>query len=240
MPYKIVYSLLTTIVILLSGSSFLKAQYYIYNGPSYLAVNGGYSLPNSSFGKLEGSLTYNTFAKPGLNFGFEGAYFYSENIGFGMLVNMHIHAIDLDKLQQEYLKNYPEYSQAKADVSPFITVAPMMGFFSDLPVSNQFSFTFKLLTGFYIARKPAGKIVLTGNVPRTFDEQAAFSTNFAFYSSAGIRYSPFFHWSLHLNVEFVSSNFHFEFEKDGKDAVQNQLVRSILFTTAIAYRFSPR
>lgn len=240
MPNKIFYSLLLAVLILFFGSIALKAQYYVYRGPSYVAINGGYSLPNSNFGKMEGTLNYGTFVNPGMNLGVEGAYFYSENIGFGMLVNVHYHTIDLDRLEQNYLDYYPEYLQAKADVKPFVTIAPMMGFFADLPVSDQFSFTFKLLSGFYIARKPEGKVVLSGPLPRTYDEQFAVATNFAIYTSAGIRYSPFYHWSLHLNAEFVSSNFEFEFKNDGKDVIQKQLVRSILFTAAIAYRFNPR
>lgn len=240
MPKKFYYSFFLTTLVLFFTASILQAQYYVYKGPSYVAINGGYSLPNSNFGKMKDNLNYGTFAKPGMNLGFEGAYFYSENIGFGMLVNLHHHTIDLDMLEKEYLDFYPEYSQAKADVKPFVTVAPMMGFFADLPVSDQFSFTFKLLAGFYIARKPEGKVVLSAPESKTFDEDFAIATNFAIYTSAGIKYSPFYHWSLHLNAEFVSSNFNFEFENDGEDVIQKQLVRSILFTAAIAYRFNPR
>jgi hypothetical protein len=240
MPKKFYYYLLLAAVILFFSSNIMQAQYYVYKGPSYVAINGGYSLPNSNFGKMKDNLNYGTFVKPGMNLGVEGAYFYSENIGFGMLVNVHYHAIDLEQIEQEYLSFYTDYSQAKADVKPFVTIAPMMGFFADLPVSDQFSITFKLLSGFYIARKPEGKVVLSGPVPNTYDEKFAIATNFAIYNSAGIRYSPLYHWSLHLNAEFVSSTFNFEFENEGKDVIQKQLVRSILFTAAIAYRFNPR
>jgi hypothetical protein len=217
------------------------SQYYRYTGPSYVAINGGYSHPMSVFGRKKSDFKFGTYANPGMNFGIEGAYFYTENVGFGGLINFHYHTIDVDSLKANYLLNFPEYDQAIVDVKPFMTLAPMIGFFADLPTSEYFSFTFKLLSGFYIARKPEGNVLLAGTgAIKNNDELFAVSANFAIYTSAGIRYSPFYHWSFHLNAEFVSSNFNFEFENDGEDVIQKQLVRSILFTAAIAYRFNPR
>lgn len=231
--------ILVIVLMLTSVASHAQYRYSRIQGPSYIAIHGGFTQGLGAFGKMESNYSYGTFAKNGAHAGFEGAYFYSENIGFGTLLRAYYHVVDSDKLEDEYLIDAEQWIDATAQIEPFLITAGLMGFFIDLPASDYFSFTFKLMAGLTVARKPWGQVKLTAVdfSPHYQRESSAWDTQFTLLNSLGARIN-LNQWSIHVNIDCTGTKFHFDYTTAGYEQTIQQHVRLLSYNLAVAYRFN--
>lgn len=231
--------LLVIILMLMALASHAQYRYSRIQGPSYIALHGGFTQGLGAFGRMESNYSYGTFAKNGSHIGLEGAYFYSENIGFGTMLRANYHTVDSDKLADEYLKDVEQWIDASAEVEPFLIATGLMGFFLDLPTNEYFSFTFKLMAGLTVARKPWGKVNLTAIdlSQHNRKESSAWDSQFTLLNSIGTRIN-LNQWSIHVNIDYMGTKFHFDYTTAGYEQTLEQHIRLISYNLAIAYRFN--
>ncbi len=200
-------------------------------------LRGGVSLPFGSYGKNSGALEYAGFVSSGSNFGAEAVYFYGKNVGFGGLLSYSSFKIDSERLAGAYINSNINYDTAFVNVNSFKTIVGAMGFYFDLPVSDYFAFTMKMLVGSHIVHKPQGVITIDeiSGTRKNIEETSSLDSQFAIYTSAGMRINPYDNWNVTIEVEYVGSNMEFEFEKNGSPTRSNAAVKTLVFSFGIAY-----
>jgi opacity protein-like surface antigen len=200
-------------------------------------LRGGVSLPFGSFGKNNGGLNYSNFVSSGSNFGVEGVYFYSENVGFGGLLSYSTFKIDNERMAGAFINSNINYDTAFINVNPFRTMVGVVGLYVDLPVSDYFAITLKMLVGSHIVQKPEGIVTVENTVSTNikFVETSALDSQFALYTSAGMRINPYDNWNVTIEAEYVGSKMEFEFEKNGVSARSSNAIKTLVFSFGIAY-----
>jgi len=200
-------------------------------------LRGGVSLPFDSFGKNSGKLDYSGFTMSGSNFGAEAVYFYGKNVGFGGLLSYSSFKIDNERLAGAYINSNINYDTAFVNVNSFKTIVGVMGFYFDLPVSDYFAFTMKMLVGSHIVQKPKGSVSVETKMGlnEAFNETAVFDSQFAIYTSAGIRINPYENWNVTIEVDYVGSNLEFDYKRNGIPTRTKSEVKYLVFSFGIAY-----
>lgn len=200
-------------------------------------LRGGVSAPFGSFGKNSGTLDYSGFVTSGSNFGAEAVYFYGKNVGFGGLLSYSNFKIDNNRFAGAFINSNVDYDTAFINVNPFKTIVGVVGFYFDLPVSDYFAFTLKMLVGSHIVRKPEG-VVSVDDIAGTrsiFTETSAVDSQFALYTSAGMRINPYDNWNLTIEVEYVGSKMEFNYKKNGASTRSNGAVKTLVLSFGVAY-----
>lgn len=200
-------------------------------------LRGGVSVPFDTFGKNSGSLDYSGFATNGSNIGAEAVYFYSENVGFGGLLSYSSFKIDNNRMVGAYINSNSEYDTAYVNVNPFHTTVAVMGFYFDLPVSDYFAFTMKMLVGSHIVQKPEGVVTVDdkAGTRSIFTETSTSDSQFALYTSAGIRINPYDNWNLTIELEYVGSKMEFEYQRNSSTTRSNAGIKTLVLSFGIAY-----
>ncbi|MBZ0244188.1 MAG: outer membrane beta-barrel protein [Bacteroidales bacterium] len=200
-------------------------------------LRGGVSVPIGLFGKNSGNLDYSGFVSRGLNFGAEAVYFYNENVGLGGLLSYSSINVDNNRLAGAYINSNDDYDTAIASVNPFKTIVGAIGFYFDLPVSDYFAFTIKMLVGSHIVERPEGVTTVDdkAGMHSTITETSTFDSQFALYTGAGMRINPYDKWNLTIEVEYIGSNMEFDYKKDGIRTISNEAVKTLVLSFGIAY-----
>lgn len=200
-------------------------------------LRGGVSIPFGSFGKNSGALDYSSFVTNGSNVGAEAVYFYGKNVGFGGLLSYSSFKIDNERLVGAYINSNSDYDTAYVNVNSFKSIVGVVGFYFDLPVSDYFAFTMKMLVGSHIVQKPQGVITIDekSGTRKNIAETSSFDSQFALYTSAGMRINPYDNWNVTIEVEYVGSKMEFDYQKNGTSARSNAAVKMLVFSFGIAY-----
>lgn len=200
-------------------------------------LRGGLTVPIDYFGKNRGKLDYSGFVKIGSNYGFEAVYFFSENIGFGGLLSYNILKVDNVRLTGAVINSNINYDTAFVKVNPFKTIVGTVGFYFDLPATDYFAFTMKMMIGTHIVQKPEGVITVVDKTGLQFklEETAIFESQFAIYTGAGIRVNPYDNWNVTVDIEYVGSRFEFEYKKNGVPSISSSVVKNLVLSFGIAY-----
>jgi hypothetical protein len=200
-------------------------------------LRGGLSIPFGSFGKNKGALDYAGFASNGTNLGIETVYFYSENVGIGGILSHSSFKIDAVRLAGAFINSNSNYDTAFVNVNPFKTTVAALGFYFDLPVTDYFAFSLKMLGGSHIVKKPSGVVTIDekDGTRLSLKETSTFDSQFALYFSAGIRVNPYDNWNITMDVEYVGSKLEFDFQKNGVKSRNNAAVKTLVFSFGIAY-----
>src|ERR1700761_5809 len=126
-------------------------------GQSFIGVDGGVSLPLGAWGKastatdltsIEGTVNdKNGYAKTGVFFLVDGAYFFNRHWGIGGLFKYGTHSLKgVDSLSQGYEESF-DVDQTSTTVTHYKLWSVMPGIYYDLGFCKRFSFTARVLAG---------------------------------------------------------------------------------------------
>jgi len=202
-----------------------------------LKLRIGYAQPFGAFGKNSGSLDYSGFVTGGPQYGFEGVYFFSENAGFGGLFSYSRNKVDEQRLAGAYINSNINYDTAFATVNPFSTIIGMFGIYYDLPVADFMAFTFKMMAGSLMVIKPEGVVRVQNRVTSNiqFVETSNFSSKFAIYTGAGLRFNPIGNWNITTDIEYIGSQLDFSYNRNNEPVKSSNRIQILTFTFGIAY-----
>jgi len=202
-----------------------------------LKIRSGFSKPLGAFGKNTGTLDYSGFVTSGVNFGFEGVYYFSDYAGFGGLINYNASKIDEERLIGAYINSNINYDTAFVNVNPFRSVVAMFGIYYDFPVSNFMAFTFKMMAGSLIVNKPSGTITVRNNVSSNISitETSNLSSKFGIYIGVGMRFNPGGNWNLTTDLEYIGSKVDFVYEVNGSEVERTNYIKLLTFSIGLAY-----
>ena len=179
---------------------------------SYFGVIGGVSNPQSDFGQASYSNNSAGFAKRGVTFGLNGAYYFYKNLAFAASLTFQ----DQGELSQEDVQNLANgyntsFNRDQTDVSAvnrYHNVALMGG--------PQYSFVYKKFTIDIQAdagiiksySTPATTVVFdnSSNTALTFNQLTSTARAFAYGGNVGLRYSFADSWSVGVKGNYINSN----------------------------------
>ena len=231
---KISLVFINILMICLFCSPVVKAQ---GDETGMLKLRIGYAQPFGSFGKNSGNLDFSGFVTGGPQYGFEGVYFFSENAGLGGLLSYSRNKVDEQRLAGAYINSNINYDTAFATVNPFSTIIGMFGIYYDLPVADFMAFTFKMMAGSLMVIKPEGVVRVQNRVTSNiqFVETSNFSSKFAIYTGAGLRFNPIGNWNITTDIEYVGSQLDFSYNRNNEPVKSSNRIQILTFTFGIAY-----
>jgi len=178
---------------------------------SYISLYGGLSLPTGNYGSTDYSNNQSGFAKKGVTFQVEGAYYIKKNFGIGASISWQdqgkLDEAATTSLAQGYVASY------NADQA---TVTGYDRFHSwNFLIGPQYSFTYSSFildlranAGFIdVTSTPETSIVITG-VPEqtaTFYQRTSHGMVFGYGGTAGLRYKLGEGFSLGIRAAYVAS-----------------------------------
>jgi len=228
------YSLLLCLVVLAGN---IKGQYYYFDR-GLVEVNVGVAIPFFNFGDQHGIESAH-YAKTGFNAGGSVAYFYSKHVAMEFNLNYNIHGVNTNKLADAYYQTDTINNIAAAvTVGSFHDFSGAVGFRFDLPVSEQFSFVFKMMSGLRGVHKPGATInLVTISGPSRIIETSDTQVKFAFYSAFGGRVKITEKLGVHVMVSYIGSNLNFEFTKNKVPVVTNEHLGVIMVNADVGLSF---
>ncbi|MBG0783116.1 MAG: outer membrane beta-barrel protein [Bacteroidales bacterium] len=215
----------------------LRAQGQHEEGTGMVKLRTGYAQPFGSFGKNSGSLDYNGFVAGGVHYGFEAVYFFSKNAGFGGLLSYNRNKIDDRRLSSAYINSNINYDTAFVNVDPFSSIIGMVGIYFDFPVADFMAFTFKMMAGSLMVKKPEGVVRIQNQVTTNLQiiESSNFSSKFAIYNGVGLRFNPINNWNITFDVEYIGSKLDFSYTRNNDVIKRTNHIQILTFTLGIAY-----
>lgn len=213
----------------------LKAQ---EDGTGMAKFRMGIAMPVGEFGKHEGSLQYSSFATSGLNIGYETAYFYTDNIGFGLYLSYNRNKIDEHKLVGAYLNTDALYDTAVSSVKPFRSFIGAVGLYLYIPFNDYFAFTSKMLIGSFVVHKPVGVVNIETfdghNV--SYNQTSTTSSKFAMLTGLGFQLTPIPRWSVTADIEYIGSTMSFTYNEKGVSAEHEEAVKFLQIAFGVSFK----
>jgi hypothetical protein len=185
---------LLTIALITMAAFRAKAQDDDKHVKSYVGFFGGLSIPMSDFKSVDYDNNKSGFAKKGVTFGLDGAYYFYKNLGIGAAISFHdqgeLNQTDADNLAAGYTASYQADQATVTTVDRYHYISFLVG--------PQYSFTFgKFILDLRasggvlkVSSTPSSQIQVVG-VPEqtaTFTQQKASGTVFGYSGDIGIRY----------------------------------------------------
>jgi hypothetical protein len=195
---------------------FLATSIQAQKGPSFISIKSGLSIPYGSF--YDGASTIeDAFALPGSVTAIEAAYFYSPNVGVGMLINFNTNPIDTKRMSESFDLTNKLYNAVEVEAEPYYTMAYMFGFYFNMPVKRtSISFTSNLMMGFLWARNPNYNFKYFYRFGELNVHQPAQNrSNFALYYCIGAKAQIMEKLGLSLSADYVGSQYYFNYDRAG-------------------------
>jgi len=202
--------LTTTIIILIAFKT--KAQDTKEYVKSYFGLTGGVSIPVGDFAKSDYSNNKAGFAKKGVMFGFNGAYYFYKNLAFTAILSYQdqgeLSQNDAQTLANGYNSDFKSSSTTVSTVNRYHNINLMGG--------PQYSFVYKKFT--FDVRAVAGliKSFSTPTIDISYTNNAnqyiAITQNnskskaFAYGGGVGVRYSLGDNWDVNLRGNYIASD----------------------------------
>jgi len=199
---------------------------------SYVSLYGGLSIPNGNYGSQDYSNNQSGFAKKGVVFQVDGAYYVKKNFGIGASISWQDQGKFNEAMATTLASGYvASYSADQA------TVTASGRFHSwNFLIGPQYAFTYKDFildlranAGFIdVTSTPETSIVITG-VPEqtaTFYQRASHGTVFGYGGTAGLRYKLGEGFSLGLRAAYVASP-GTNVKNDGRTLTEGRLVTKL-------------
>jgi hypothetical protein len=178
---------------------------------SYFGFFGGLSIPQGDFKSTDYYNNKSGFAKTGVTFGLDGAYYFHKNWGIGATFAFHdqgeLNATDVNNLAAGYTSSY------SADQTT-VTAVDRIHYLS-LLLGPQYSFTYgkfiidlRASAGFLkVTSTPSTQMELSGVTDQTaiFSQQSASATVFGYGGDVGIRFKLSDNVFLHLRGAYINS-----------------------------------
>ncbi|MFI5162907.1 MAG: outer membrane beta-barrel protein [Sphingobacteriales bacterium] len=178
---------------------------------SYIAISGGMSNPLGSYGSTDYSNNQAGFAKRGITFALDGAYYIKKNFGIGATISFQdqgkLNSNDAVLLAQGYTNTYT------ADQTTLNAFDRFHNF--NILIGPQYSFTYH---DFILDLRASAGITVVTSTPETniklvgvpeqtniFYQYRSHGTEFAYGGSAGLRYKLSDGLSLGIRSGYVAS-----------------------------------
>ncbi|MGZ3750507.1 MAG: outer membrane beta-barrel protein [Mucilaginibacter sp.] len=197
---------LFTLAFLLLLTVSVKAQV-----KSYVGFFGGLSTPQSDFAKTDYSNNKAGFAKTGVTFGLDGAYYFYKNLGIGATIAFHdqgeLNSTDANTLATGYTASFAADQSTVTAVDRYHYTSALLG--------PQYSFTYgkfifdlRASAGILkVSSTPSTQIALVGVIDqtKTFSQQSASATVLGYGGNLGIRYKLSDGVTLALRGAYIDS-----------------------------------
>ncbi len=190
----------------LSATGFAQGQ-----GPSFIGIGGGLSLPMGNWGKSATVVDFtgytndpNGYAGLGGFSELDGAWFFSRHFGIGGLVSYgSYHFKDINELSSGYQQSF-DVDTIRTKATNYKMWKFMPGLYFDLPFGKKLSFTARALAGMAQATTPQISVdVEDGGIDDgTFEQLSASKTAFAFDLGAGLTYRVYKCLGISLRTDF--------------------------------------
>jgi hypothetical protein len=179
---------------------------------SYIGFFGGLSNPVSDFGSTDYGNYKSGFAKRGVTFGLDGAYYFYKNLGIGATFSFHdqgeLNQTDADNLAAGYTASYQADQATLTAVDRYHYVSILVG--------PQYSFTYGKfildlrasagILKIYSTPSTATQVVGVPEQTATFTQQSASATVFGYSGDIGIRYKLSQGVHLVLRGNYINSS----------------------------------
>jgi hypothetical protein len=189
--------------------SFLQA--WAQDKPSFIAIRSGASFPVGKFHSK--SLPDGGYAQTGFNVSMEGAWFFKPKFGIGANAGINFHPVDVLSLANDKIKEDPFLQELTIRSEPYTTITAMAGFFTDIPLWKNLSFTGKVLGGLVYGRTPYQLYKPTYYLVTVnwFEVTSASDYKPSFLAGAGFRYDLATCIGFTLDAEFTYTKMDFDF-----------------------------
>jgi hypothetical protein len=178
---------------------------------SYFGFFGGVSIPQGNFSSVDYDNNKSGFAKKGLTYGLDGAYYFSKNFGIGASItyqdNGELNQNDADSLAAGYTKSYGSDQSIVTAQNRYQTVNILLG--------PQYTFTYgKFLFDIRpsvgiikIFSTPESNVLLSGITDQTgtFYQRGASATVLAYGGNLSLRYKLSDNLFLTLRGAYINS-----------------------------------
>lgn len=178
---------------------------------SYVGFFGGLSIPQGDFKSANYDNNKAGFAKTGVTFGLDGAYYFHKNLGIGGTIAFHdqgeLKSTDVNTLAAGYTSSF------SADQTT-VTAVDRYHYWSAL-LGPQYSFTYgkfiidlRASAGFLkVTSTPSTQMLVSGVIDQTtiFSQQSASATVFGYGGNLGIRFKLSDNLFLHFRGAYINS-----------------------------------
>lgn len=217
-------------------SLYSHSQGYRYNkGLATLSV--GVAIPAYDFGTGAGILL-SSYAKLGTNITGEISYMQNWNLGYTFMFTYSVNSVDTDGLAEGYMNASPAFKTVSAESEVFRDFAGLAGLVFDLPITDDLSFTCKMMGGLRNVYKPSALIETTTIYSEVnYYESNDSQTLMAFLFSGGARVKIDDIFSLHLNASYMGSTISFDYYRNAKEIIEKSHFGILSFTAGVSYSF---
>lgn len=192
---------LTLTMTLLCGAALAQTQ-------SYISLNLGLSNPTADYADADFENNDAGFASTGAEISFEGTYFFIDYVGVGGKVGFNFHSFDKKGYESAIEKAYDkQLSSMEYDIAtPYLNFFFQVGPYFNLPVSEKFHITPKVLVGIVGSVSPEVETYYEfTDGDWDYDYKDAYSTSsFAPLFGLDFRYVITDHFMMKLNTEYVT------------------------------------
>jgi hypothetical protein len=206
-------TILSAVLISLISISFnAKAQDDKPKASNYITLLGGPSMPSGNFGKSGYSNNSSGFAKNGVTFGLDGAYYLYKNLGIGLTATFQdqgeLNINDAQALSNGYNTSFQRNQTSVTTMGRYHSYNLMAG--------PQYSF---LIQKFTIDLRASAGVIKSISTPDitaffdlsntatalTFEQKSSANLAFSYGGSAGVRYSLGGSWDVGLKANYINS-----------------------------------
>ncbi|MDF2431699.1 MAG: hypothetical protein JWP44_1330 [Mucilaginibacter sp.] len=207
-------TILSAILISLISISFnAQAQDDKPQAKSYITLQGGTSFPGGNFGKSGYNNNSSGFAKKGVTFGLDGAYYFYKNLGIGITASFQdqgqLNQNDAQSLSDGYTASFQRDQTSVTTMGRYHSYNLMAG--------PQYSFLIKKFTIDVRASAGVIKSISTPDITvvldpanvstlLTMEQKSSSASAFAYGGSAGVRYSLGGAWDIGLRANYINSS----------------------------------
>ncbi len=204
--------------------------------PSFISVNAGPSFPTGDYAGTR-DLTNDGFAKLGLNYFAEGAWFFSPNFGIGANWGYSTHALDESALSRIKAGEQGIVS-ATYTSDPYKVTTLMAGIYGNIPLSGHLALTFKLLAGRFAAKWPKQSITYNTAIDSSLQHRStegASASKFSVMAGAGFRYNLSHRIGISLQAAYTGAKPKFEVNLGGETANIEQKFGMVNLTAGVNF-----
>lgn len=206
---------------------------------SYICLNLGPSIPMGDYASKDYNNPQASFAKIGPEFSLEGVYFFMDYLGVGGKTGLNIQAFDKSAYRDGVINSSPFIVDADIYASPYMNIHSVAGLYINLPVTEKFHITPKVLAGLLItlqADVTTDVYYQNGNYDYYYSDAAAGST-FTPLLAVDFRYVVTDHFMLKVNVEHISATQNIEYDIYGSFIGVEQKVSMLSISASAGLAF---
>jgi opacity protein-like surface antigen len=211
---------------------------------SFIGLTIGYAHAGGNFTKADYENDKAGFANSaGLNFGLEGAYYLTKNIGIGgVFSNSSFYTKGKQALADGYKEDFDVDSTTVTDKGKYSTNNFLIGPYFSFPM-KKFTIDTRVVVGLTTAKTPEFRVDLEDQADATFYQKSAKASTFGFQAGVGIRYSIVKNLCVKLNVDYFYSKPDFKITNENRVnnagrliAEYKEPISGVLLNFGIAYQ----